>query len=411
MTTAPVELPAVLVPVFAMPRGAVAYRGSYGGRGSGKTRSFAKMTAIWAVMMADAGLRGVILCGREFQNSLDDSSMAEIKTAIQSDDWLVAQFDIGEKYIRTKCRRISYLFAGLRHNLDSIKSKARVLLTWIDEAENVSEVAWRKLVATVMREEGSEIWVTWNPESEESATHQRFRKHYDPNRMVIVECNWSDNPWFPDGLNEERLADLKYRTDTYGHVWEGEFLTLTEAQVFNGRYSVEEFEPASNWDGPYFGGDFGYSQDPTAAIKAWISGKVLYIEKEAGGRKIEVNDIANRVLSAMPEAGAHDMRWDSARPDLVSLVRRNGLPKASGAAKGKGSVEAGVAFIRSFDRVVIHPRCTETAREFRLYSWKKDERSGAILPVLVDANNHWIDALRYALEPIMRRAKVSMAWV
>ena len=173
MTTAPVELPAVLVPVFAMPRGTVAYRGSYGGRGSGKTRSFAKMTAIWAVMMADAGLRGVILCGREFQNSLDDSSMAEIKTAIQSDDWLAAQFDIGEKYIRTKCRRISYLFAGLRHNLDSIKSKARVLLTWIDEAENVSEVAWRKLVATVMREEGSEIWVTWNPESEESATHQR----------------------------------------------------------------------------------------------------------------------------------------------------------------------------------------------------------------------------------------------
>ena len=180
MTTANVELPEVLAPVFTPPYGSVAYRGAWGGRGSGKTRGFAKMTAIFAVVMDSMGLQGVILCGREFMNSLDDSSMAEIKVAIQSDDWLAAQFDIGEKYIRTKSGRIRYLFAGLRHNLDSIKSKARVLLTWIDEAENVSEVAWRKLIATVMREPNSEIWLTWNPELEDSATNQRFRVNADP---------------------------------------------------------------------------------------------------------------------------------------------------------------------------------------------------------------------------------------
>ncbi|WP_038931189.1 phage terminase large subunit, partial [Yersinia pestis] len=82
---------------------------------------------------------------------------------------LNAFFDIGEKYIRTKDRRISYVFCGLRHNLDSIKSKARILLAWIDEAESVSEMAWRKLTPTVRGDDESEIWVTWNPEVRGSA--------------------------------------------------------------------------------------------------------------------------------------------------------------------------------------------------------------------------------------------------
>ncbi|MDG6319608.1 phage terminase large subunit, partial [Glaesserella parasuis] len=95
------------------------------------------------------------------------SSLEEIKQAIQSEPWLANFFDVGEKYVRTKCGRISYIFTGLRHNLDSIKSKARILLAWIDEAESVSEMAWRKLLPTV-RESGSEIWLTWNPEKKGS---------------------------------------------------------------------------------------------------------------------------------------------------------------------------------------------------------------------------------------------------
>lgn len=405
---AQVRIPEILMPVFTPSIGAVAYRGAYGGRGSGKTRTFAKMAAIRAIMFESMGLRGAILCGREFQTSLADSSMEEIKSAIQEDEWLESQFQIGKEYIRTKSGRIWFLFVGLRHNLDSLKSKAKVLLTWIDEAETVSEAAWRKLIATVMREPGSEIWLTWNPESEESATHKRFRVNYDPTRMVITEINFENNPWFPQGLEDERKADLQFRPDVYGHIWEGEFLSLTDAQIFSGKYEVSEFTAGgAGWNGPYQGGDFGYSQDPTAAIRAWVKDQCLYIDYEAGGTRIEIDDIVNRVSAVIPDYAKHVSRWDSAQPGMISHIARNGFNRAIGSVKGKGSVEDGIQFIRSFKRVYIHPRCKETIREFRLYSWKVDRLSGDIMTEPVDLNNHYVDALRYALEPIMRRVGIN----
>ncbi|HEJ4210279.1 TPA: phage terminase large subunit, partial [Pseudomonas aeruginosa] len=88
-----IELPPKLIPVFSGP---ARYRAAYGGRGSGKTRSFAKMAAIRAYMFAEAGISGQILCGREYMNSLEDSSMEEVKQAIRSEPWLNAYFEIGE---------------------------------------------------------------------------------------------------------------------------------------------------------------------------------------------------------------------------------------------------------------------------------------------------------------------------
>ena len=95
-------------------------------------------------------------------NSLEDSSLEEIKQAIRSVDWLEHFYEVGDKYVRSKCGRIKFTFTGLDRNLDSLKSKARILLCWIDEAEAVKEEAYRKLIPTV-REDDSEIWVTWNP--------------------------------------------------------------------------------------------------------------------------------------------------------------------------------------------------------------------------------------------------------
>jgi phage terminase large subunit len=223
MTVGQIELPPSLVPVF---QGEARYRGAWGGRGSGKTRSFALMTAVEGYRYGSAGMTGQILCGREHLNSLDESSLEEVKAAIRSVPWLEAYYEIGERYIRSKDGRIKYVFAGLRHNLDSIKSKAKLLLAWIDEAEGVSEEAWRKLIPTV-REDGSEVWLTWNPESKDSATHQRYRIN-PPENAKIVKVNWSDNPWFPSVLEQERKDDLERRPDTYGHVWEGDFLEYPE---------------------------------------------------------------------------------------------------------------------------------------------------------------------------------------
>lgn len=231
MTTAQIQLPPKLVPLFS---GEADIRAAFGGRGSAKTRSFAKMSAVRTYMWDQAGREGIILCGRQFMNSLDDSSMEEVKAAIRSEPWLHDEFDIGEKYIRTKSGRISYKFAGLDRSLDSIKSKSRILLCWVDEAEPVTEEAWIKLIPT-LREEDSELWVTWNPESPRSATHKRLREGKPDPRIKVVEINWRDNPWFPAVLHRTRLRDKQDRPGSYDHIWEGAFAT-----VFEGAYYVQE---------------------------------------------------------------------------------------------------------------------------------------------------------------------------
>jgi phage terminase large subunit len=226
------------------------YRGAYGGRGSAKTRTFAKMACVRGYMFAEAGQDGIILCGREFMNSLGESSFAEVKSAIASEPWLSDVYEVGERYIRTKDGRVEFAFIGLRHNLDSIKSKAKIRLLWVDEAEPVSDDAWSKAIPTV-REEGAEIWVTWNPERKNSATNKRFRET-PPDGAKIVEMNWRDNPWFPSTLEKTRLEDKSKRPEQYDHVWEGGFVTvivgayyakaLSEAKD-EGRISRVSFDP------------------------------------------------------------------------------------------------------------------------------------------------------------------------
>jgi len=223
--TVQIALPPKLIPVFDGPADV---RGAYGGRGSGKTRSFAKMAAVRGYIHGNAGDTGIIVCARQFMNSLEDSSLEEVKRAIEDEPWLHAWYDIGEKYIRSKCGRIQFSFAGLDRNISSLKSKGRILLCWVDEAEPVTYEAWLTLVPT-LREEGedwnAELWVTWNPARKSAAVESRFRASKDP-LIKIVELNWRDNPKFPAKLERERQRDLEERPDQYGHVWEGEHVSV-----------------------------------------------------------------------------------------------------------------------------------------------------------------------------------------
>lgn len=405
MSTVRIELPPKLIPVFSGP---ARYRGAKGGRGSGKTRSFAKMIAIRGYMFAEAGISGMLFCGREFMNSLEDSSMEEIKQAIAEVPFLADYYDVGEKYIRTKNRRVWFGFAGLRHNLNSIKSKARILIAWIDEAETVSEKAWIKLLPTV-RADNSEVWVTWNPETDGSPTDTRFWKNPPPNSK-IVELNYTDNPWFPDVLEQERLNDRAIMDDAmYAWTWDGDYLENSDAQILSGKYRVADFEPQPHWDGPYYGIDWGFSQDPCAAVKCWIGDDCLWIEHEAGKVGLENDDIAEYMIKRVPGIELHTVRGDSARPETISHVKSKGrdgkrasLPKLEAVEKWQGSVEDGIAHLRSYKQIVIHTRCTEFTTEARRYSYKVDRLSGDVLTDIVDKFNHYIDATRYALAPIIK---------
>lgn len=397
MTTATIRLPPKLVPVFRKPRGTVQYRGAHGGRGSAKSFSFAKMAAVFGY--ADP-LR--ILCTREFQASIKESFHAELKAAIASEPWLEAHYDVGVDYLKG-ANGTEFIFRGLRHSVNTIKSLAKIDLTIVEEAEDVPEVSWLALEATVLRNPGSELWPIWNPRLDGSPVDMRFRKK-PPADALIAELNWQDNPFFPKGLDQLRRRDLeRLDPNTYAHIWDGAYLTNSDAQVFAGKWLVQDFEPDPTWDGPYQGGDFGFSQDPTAAVRCYVKDDTLYVSHEAGRVGLELDDTALFVTKAIPDFANYVTRWDNARPESISHIKRHGLPRSIAVDKWKGSVEDGISFLRSFRQIVVHPRCTGLAQEMRLYSYKVDRLSGDILPVLVDAWNHYIDALRYAVGPLIKR--------
>lgn len=398
MSDVKISIPPKLHPMFkgdTGKRGALRYRCVYGGRGSGKSFNFALMAALW-------GYREPlkILCVREFQNSIPDSFYAEVKNAIASYPWLEAAYDVGVNYIKGH-NGTEFIFKGIRNNPQSVKSLAQIDLCIVEEAEDVNEVSWQVLEPTI-RIEKSELWVIWNPKRQDSATNKRFIETPPP-RCMALQLNYNDNPWLSKELDEQRQhAQQTLDRATYAWIWEGAYLKQSAAQVFAGKYMVEAFEPWSTWNGPYYGLDFGFSQDPTAGVKLWIGDNRLYIEHEAVKKGLELDHTADFLKEHLPEIEKHNVRADSARPESISYLQRHGIPRTIAADKGKGSVEDGIAFLKSFDKVVIHPRCTQTLKEFDLYSYKTDKLSGDVLPTLDDKFNHVIDAIRYALEPIMK---------
>jgi phage terminase large subunit len=398
-----VKLPAKIVETFGAPLGSYQYRIARGGRGSGKSVGAAVMALVRGV---ERRLR--VLCVRQFQNSIAESFYRELVDAMEQNPWLQSQYIVTKESI-TGRNGTQFIFRGLDRNPQSIKSLAKIDLTIIEEAEDIPETSWINLEATVFRQPNSEIWVIYNPRKDNSPVDFRFIQNQAP-KSIVSNINWRDNPFFPPGLEILRKRDMEvFDYSMYSHIWEGAYLKNSKAQIFHGKFEVKAFEPAREWDGPYQGLDWGYSQDPTAMIRAWIKDECLWISDEAGKPGIELDDVMNHL--PCDDWNKFTTRADSAQPAMISHVKRKGMTRIEGAKKGKGSVEDGIQFIRSFRRVYIHPRCKNTLDEFNTYSWKVDRNSGDILDEPVDARNHWIDALRYALEPIMKRGRASMAWV
>lgn len=228
------EIPDALYDLFS---GKADFRGAYGGRGSGKTFSFAKVLAYYG-----AGARLRIVCAREIQMTISESVFFEIKSAIESCPTLTRLYDIGRTYIRG-INGTEFIFRGLRHNIAEIKGLGQIDILWIDEAEAVSDESWRETIPTI-RKNNSEIWATWNPKRPDAKVHQIFvdgviaepddEEHSDDVSIVkSVMINWRDNPWFPKKLNRERLRNLRKDPLTYEHVWEGQFLILSQQLVYH----------------------------------------------------------------------------------------------------------------------------------------------------------------------------------
>jgi hypothetical protein len=195
--------------------------------------------------------------------------------------------------------------------------------------------------------------------------------------------------------------------DQFRHVWQGDFRTATEAQILRGKYFSEMFEVDPRWAGPYYGADFGFSQDPTAGTMCYIDDeqRVLYIRAEYWRLGADIDRLPADLEHALPGASTHKTYCDSARPETISYLARHGIPGAVAAEKWSGSIFDGISFLRSFAKIVIHPSCTHTLDEAARYSYKVDRLTGDALPDPEDRHNHCIDSIRYALSPIIRNQR------
>ena len=362
------------------------YKVLHGGRGSGKSYAFAN-----ALIAKSLTGRYRLLCGRELQTSIRDSVHRLLCDRIVSMR-LEPLFDIKKDSIYTKYGS-EFLFKGLKNNIQEIKSLEGIDFCWIEEAERVSEDSWQTLIPTI-RKPNSEIWASFNPESEDSATYLRFIKNPPPD-CRRAELLFEDNLLFPQVLRLEMEYDKRIDYEKYEHVWLGKPKRYAHALIFKGKFRVEDFETPPDVQF-YFGADWGFSNDPTCLVRMWIRDRKLYIDYEAYAIGVEIDDLP-RFFASVPESTKWEILGDNARPETISHLNRHGY-HVRAVEKGKGSVEDGIEYIRSFEEIVIHTRCPHTYLDFNNYKWKTDRLTNAVLPIPADGSDHAPDASRYGLE-------------
>ena len=391
--TLQINTPRWAIPVVSK---AARYKGAHGGRGSGKSHLFGEyLIERCATEKVDA------VCVREIQKSLNQSVKKLLENKIET-------LGVGHLFEVQRDQILSVhggriIFQGMQnHTADSIKSLEGYDIAWVEEAQTLSQHSLDLLRPTI-RKPGSELWFTWNPRFETDPVDLLLRGDEPPPESVIIEVNYSDNPWFPDVLRDEMEYDKKRDPEKFQHIWRGAYVRNSEARVFK-NWKVEEFEAPA--DAIHrLGADWGFAIDPTVLIRCHIVGRTLYIDHEAYRVGCEITDTPSLFMS-VPDSEKWPITADSARPETISHMRKNGFPKIMPAVKGAKSVEEGVAWLQSFD-IVVHPRCIHTIDELTHYSYKVDPVTNLVTPMLEDKDNHVIDALRYACEGA-RRAQNSV---
>jgi phage terminase large subunit len=376
----------VFVPLLSPAR----YKGAHGGRGSGKSHFFAELLIEDCV--ANPGLRAA--CVREVQKSLKNSVKLLVEDKIKALG--LSGFESLEAEIKTPGGGV-IIFQGMQnHTADSIKSLEGFDRCWVEEAQSLSQRSLDMLRPT-FRKPGSEMWFSWNPNKPTDPVDQFLRGEVMPTDAVVVEANYSDNPWLPAELRADLEDDRIRDPDKFAHVWGGAYALNAQARVFR-NWKVEAFDTPG--DAIHrMGADWGFAIDPAVLIRCHVEGRTLFVDQEAWEVGCEI-DKTPALFDTVEGARKWLIRADSARPETVSYMRRQGF-KIVEAIKGPGSVEDGIEFLRAFD-IVVHPRCKHVAEELAAYSYKIDPHTEEILPLLEDKNNHTIDALRYALEELRR---------
>ena len=363
----------------------------YGGRGSGKSHDVAEYCLFRAYQS-----KIKVLCTRELQNSIADSVYSLLKNKIV--DMHLDYFFTVYKDRIVGNNGSEFIFKGIHNNVSEIKSMENISIAWLEESQSLSRESIDVIVPTI-RAPGSILIFTFNPYKDNDPIYMEMKNATEDD--LVIKANYSDNPWFPEELRLEMERDKKNDYQKYLWVWEGECLGLSDAQIFRGKYVVENFETPKNADF-HFGADWGFANDPTTLVRSFIVGNDLYIDMCAGKVGCDLEDTPS-LFNEVQGSSIYPIYADSARPETISFMRSKHY-NVIAAEKWNGSVEDGIQYLRSFSCIHIHERCKAVAEEFDLYQYKVDRQTGEVLRIPVDKFNHYIDAIRYSLTVPMRSA-------
>lgn len=386
-----------------------AFHAAWGGRGSAKSWTVARR-----LVMAAVTEKHRVLCTRQYQSSIRDSVHQTLVSQIVNDPplglGLSRYFEVTQSTIRSLTTGSEFIYKGLARDIMEIKSLEGITRTWVEEAVNVPETTWAILIPTVMRSPGAEMFITWNQLDERAPTQVRFageKKAPD----CLTEClTFEDNPFFPKELDRVRLYDLENDPETYDHIWGDAFRSIGNQVIFAGKAVVEDFETPTDPEPRWLHGlDFGFAADPTFLTRGFIVDQNLYIDEEAVGYGVELLELPKLLGSVPTTLQGWPIKADGSRPETISYLAGEGF-NITAAEKWPGSVEDGIAHLKGFRKIYIHPRCRNLAREARLYSYKVDVRTGDVLPIVVDKHNHGWDAARYSLDGYIQRRGGLETW-
>ena len=392
----------------------------WGGRGGAKSMAMADFLAVMGAQETAKYLNA-----RQVQLSIKDSVHSLIKERIRQNQ--IKGYSITDKSINNRRTKTSMIFRGLsKQTEDSIKSLFQVLRCWVEEAQSITNQSLKILTPTI-RAPNSKLYWTYNRHNADDPVHEYFLSHrtkkekmrytapdgkqyywhlHRGDGCIGIEINYDGNPYFPQVLEDERKkAQRTMPVEEYMHIWEGGCRIIGDAIIFNGKFEVKEFDTPSTveiFENRFFyGADWGFAKDPTVMTRCFIKDQCLYVEYEAHGYHVELDDIP-ALFDQIPESRKWPSYGDNSRPETISYVARSGF-NISAADKWPGSVEDGITYMKSFKKIYIHPRCTNTLFECKHYCYKTDPNTDEILPIIVDKHNHCMDSIRYGLSPYITR--------
>jgi phage terminase large subunit len=331
-----------------------------------------------------------VACFREFQNSISDSSHQLLADLIKM--YGMTEFKVTDKSIVNTVNGSDFLFKGLHHNEQSVKSIEGIDIAWVEEAQTVSQKSLEVLTPTV-RKDGSQIIYTYNRLLEDDPVHQRLVIEGRPNTLVL-NVNYDiaiKYGMIPDVIFNEIEDDKKNRPSLYQHKWLGEPVGK-ERKIYVDWQFIDEIPHEARLERR--GLDFGYTNDPTAIVDVYYYNGGYILDEICFQKRLSNKQIAD-VIQAQEKQVM--VIADSAEPKSIDELRSYGV-MVNGAQKGQGSLNQGIQYVQD-QRISVTRRSYNIIKEYKRYLWQED-KEGRITNKPDGGFDHSMDAIRYALESL-----------